>query len=224
MANSKQSQSKRGHLWAEAKRHCRLTREDVRIAKESGLDPRSLIKNNPSQSQQWKLPVKQWSRELCEKRKIKAPVGRRPDVQSPRPNRHSPDNLVLLPANEDEQERTATAGGADGVKPHAVDPGRLVALACLPRRLNWHLWRKEFQRQSANARDAVNQLITDLVYVLGHPAVLHTLLSGSLAGSVFALDQYRGHGPGRPDHRDNRRCGIATFCAVMSHRDQDGLG
>ena len=34
------------------------------MAKELGLNPRSLIKNIPSPEQRWKLPVKQWIRTL----------------------------------------------------------------------------------------------------------------------------------------------------------------
>ncbi len=60
--------SKRDTLWAEAKRRCRLNSEDIQMAKEMGLNPRSLIKNIPSPSEQWKAPVKQWIREMYEKR------------------------------------------------------------------------------------------------------------------------------------------------------------
>jgi len=104
MANSKQSQSKRDRLWAEAKQRCRLNREDVRIAKEMGLNPRSLIKNIPSPSQQWKLPVKQWIYELYEKRTGKVPVKRRVGVQLPKLTRHSSEDPVPLPADADERE------------------------------------------------------------------------------------------------------------------------
>jgi len=38
------------------------------MARELGLNPRTLIKNIPSPTQQWKLPVKQWIQELYEKR------------------------------------------------------------------------------------------------------------------------------------------------------------
>jgi len=37
--------SKKDNLWAEAKKRCRLNNEDIRIVKELGLNPRSLIKN-----------------------------------------------------------------------------------------------------------------------------------------------------------------------------------
>jgi len=50
--------------WAEAKRRCRLSDDDIRKAKELGIGPRSLIKNIPSPSQQWKAPVNEWVRGL----------------------------------------------------------------------------------------------------------------------------------------------------------------
>ena len=59
-------------LWAEAKKKCRLNAEEIGIAKELGINPRSLIKNIPSPSQQWKAPVGVWLRELKEKRLKKA--------------------------------------------------------------------------------------------------------------------------------------------------------
>jgi hypothetical protein len=57
--------------WVEAKRRCQLNQDDIRKAKELGLKPRSLIKNIPSKSQQWKAPVKYWIRDLYEKQQIK---------------------------------------------------------------------------------------------------------------------------------------------------------
>jgi len=54
--------------WEEAKRLCRLSAEEVRMAKELGFKPKSLIKNIPSPSQQWKAPVRDWVRDLYEKK------------------------------------------------------------------------------------------------------------------------------------------------------------
>jgi hypothetical protein len=54
--------------WAEAKRRCRLSVEDVRMAKELGFQPRGLIKNIPAPTQQWKAPVREWVRALYEKK------------------------------------------------------------------------------------------------------------------------------------------------------------
>ena len=53
-----------GDEWQEAKRRCGLSEEEVRMAKELGLAPRSLIKNIPAKSQPWKAPVSQWIRDL----------------------------------------------------------------------------------------------------------------------------------------------------------------
>lgn len=59
-------------LWQEAKKKCRLNNEDIRIAKELGLNPKSLIKNIPSKSEQWKAPVSVWIREIQEDRNNKS--------------------------------------------------------------------------------------------------------------------------------------------------------
>jgi len=42
------------------------------MAKEIGLNPRSLIKNIPSKSEPWKSPVKDWIHEMYQKRQKKA--------------------------------------------------------------------------------------------------------------------------------------------------------
>jgi len=70
--NKKQPKTKKDKLWIEAKSKCRLNSEDIRIAKEMGLNPLSLIKNIPSKSQPWKSPVKDWIHEMYEKRQEKA--------------------------------------------------------------------------------------------------------------------------------------------------------
>lgn len=59
-------------LWNEAKKRCRLNNEDIRIAKEMGLNPKSLIKNISNKSEQWKAPVKVWIHEMYEERQEKA--------------------------------------------------------------------------------------------------------------------------------------------------------
>ena len=59
-------------MWAEAKKKCRLNNEDIALAKRLGLNPRSLIKNIPSKSEPWKAPVKDWLREIDEKRQKKS--------------------------------------------------------------------------------------------------------------------------------------------------------
>jgi len=59
-------------LWQEAKKKCRLNNEDIKIAKELGLNPKSLIKNIPNKNEQWKAPVSVWIREIYEERKSKS--------------------------------------------------------------------------------------------------------------------------------------------------------
>jgi hypothetical protein len=54
--------------WKEAEKRCRLNDEEVRMAKELGINARSLIKNIPSRNQPWKSPVKQWVRSLYYKK------------------------------------------------------------------------------------------------------------------------------------------------------------
>ncbi|KGK88943.1 hypothetical protein DP73_11635 [Desulfosporosinus sp. HMP52] len=68
MANS----IKKDAEWAEAKKKCRRNEETLKMAKEMGLNPKSLIKNIPSKSEQWKAPVSVWIREMYEKRQDKS--------------------------------------------------------------------------------------------------------------------------------------------------------
>lgn len=58
--------------WEEAKKKCKLNAETLRMAKEMGLNPRSLIKNIPSKSEQWKAPVSVWIQDMYEERQAKA--------------------------------------------------------------------------------------------------------------------------------------------------------
>jgi len=54
--------------WAKAKRRCRLSADDVKMAKALGLRPWSLIKNIPDPREAWKAPVRDWVRDLYRKR------------------------------------------------------------------------------------------------------------------------------------------------------------
>ena len=63
---------KRDARWTEVKQRCRLNQEEIRMVKEMGLNPRSLIKNIPSKTEPWKLPVKDWIHEMYHKRQEKA--------------------------------------------------------------------------------------------------------------------------------------------------------
>jgi hypothetical protein len=62
---SKAAQERR---WAEAQRRCRLSDEALRMARELGLNPSSLIRNIPSPKQPWKAPVEEWVREMHRRR------------------------------------------------------------------------------------------------------------------------------------------------------------
>lgn len=70
MAHSKE-------LWMEAKKKCRLNEEDIKIAKEMGLNPKSLIKNIPNKSEQWKAPVKEWLHDMYDKRTKKSELAKK---------------------------------------------------------------------------------------------------------------------------------------------------
>ena len=59
-------------LWDEAKKKCRLGEEEIRMAKEMGLNPKSLIKNIPNKKEMWKAPVKDWIRDMYEDTKRKS--------------------------------------------------------------------------------------------------------------------------------------------------------
>lgn len=69
-------------LWEEAQRRCKLTDAEVRMAKELGFRPKSLLKNIPSASQKWKMPVSEWVRWLHEKKMgARRQAGGRPGPQ-----------------------------------------------------------------------------------------------------------------------------------------------
>ena len=53
-------------LWDEAKRKCRLG-EEIRMAKEMGLNPKSLIRNIPNKKEMWN-----WIHDMYEKRQRKS--------------------------------------------------------------------------------------------------------------------------------------------------------
>ena len=63
---------KKTDRWNEAKVRCRLSDEAMKMAKEMGLNPLSLIKNVPNKRQLWKAPVEEWVRDMYEKRKVKS--------------------------------------------------------------------------------------------------------------------------------------------------------
>lgn len=64
-------QDKKAERWKEAQVRCRLSDEAVKMAKQMGLNPLSLIKNIPNKNQRWKAPVEEWVRDMYEKRNTK---------------------------------------------------------------------------------------------------------------------------------------------------------
>ena len=59
-------------IWDEAKRKCRLGEEEIRMAKEMGLNPKSLIRNIPNNKEMRKAPVKDRIHDMYEIRQRKS--------------------------------------------------------------------------------------------------------------------------------------------------------
>jgi len=64
--------NKKTAAWEDAKEKCKLNAEILTMAKEMGLNPRSLIKNIPNKSEQWKEPVSVWIQGMYEERQAKS--------------------------------------------------------------------------------------------------------------------------------------------------------
>ncbi len=80
--------------WVRAKQVCRLNMEEIQMAKELGLSPKTLMKNQPGPSQKWKLPVKLWIRELhADRFGSRAPSVNRPAQSAPPPRPPDPDGF-----------------------------------------------------------------------------------------------------------------------------------
>ena len=88
------TKKKKESEWAEAKKKCRLNEETICMAKEMGLNPRSLIENIPSKSQQWKAPVHVWIRDMYEKRQIKIKKKKLVQNESAHIQKELPENIV----------------------------------------------------------------------------------------------------------------------------------
>ena len=59
MANKKREEE-----WKEVKKRCKVGDETIRMAKELGINPRTMIKNIPSKAEKWKAPVDVWIRDM----------------------------------------------------------------------------------------------------------------------------------------------------------------
>jgi hypothetical protein len=68
----KKGKNKPDTEWAEAYKKCHLNAETVKMAKELGMNPKSLIKNIPGKRELWKAPVKVWIQEMYEKHKTRS--------------------------------------------------------------------------------------------------------------------------------------------------------
>jgi len=68
---SQRKRNRKAKQWQEAQAKCGLSNEAVRMARELGMAPRSLIKNIPSQSQPWKASVEEWIRDLYQHRQAR---------------------------------------------------------------------------------------------------------------------------------------------------------
>lgn len=78
--------------WEKAQKLCRLSGEEVRMARELGISARSLIKNIPCPTQRWKAPVGVWIRNLYAKRiKKPVPTSRNASRLPVNPSEHFPD-------------------------------------------------------------------------------------------------------------------------------------
>src|SRR5580700_6663587 len=70
------------HEWPEAQKRCRLSDQDVVMAKSLGFGPDALIRAIPDRKQGWKLPAKDWIRELHFER-FGEVLGEKPIVVAP---------------------------------------------------------------------------------------------------------------------------------------------
>lgn len=58
--------------WAEAKRRCQMSDEGIKMARELGFAPRTLLSSHSSlRSEPWKASVEEWVRSLYEKQTAK---------------------------------------------------------------------------------------------------------------------------------------------------------
>jgi hypothetical protein len=91
----------REEAWAEAKQRCSLDEATLEMAREMGLNPRSLIKNVPGKSQPWKAPVREWIRDMYERRHRRGVENHRANEPERNPAVHTHDRRQ----NEDDHFR-----------------------------------------------------------------------------------------------------------------------
>jgi hypothetical protein len=93
--------NKQQDQWAEAQRRCRLSDEEIRMAKALAFQPHSLIKNIPSASQPWKAPVNEWVRLLYERKFASKPVPSQPPAEGRTPAQSKGRSAVVDFRNSD---------------------------------------------------------------------------------------------------------------------------
>jgi uncharacterized protein len=124
--------NKTDHEWAQARRRCGLSDEDVRMARELGFKPRSLIKNIPGKSQPWKAPVREWIRELHARRfggghGPAAGPGERERDLPPAVDFSDTDSGGLIPQYDTQTDEVYFTRASDGVAISMEEAGRYFA-------------------------------------------------------------------------------------------------
>lgn len=84
---------KNNAAWAEAKKRCRLNELEIKMAKELGMKPKSLLKNIPSPQEKWKAPVKVWIRDLYEEKFGRLPAKLKTPNQNSGEKKKAPKSL-----------------------------------------------------------------------------------------------------------------------------------
>ncbi|MFN7920611.1 MAG: hypothetical protein U0Q16_10975 [Bryobacteraceae bacterium] len=128
------SKSKVNVDWVEAKKRCRLNEDDIRMARELGMTPRSAIKNIPNPKDRWKLPVKEWIHELYAKKfpakyrervtavpawQPQTPIANQPPPADEPEPWVPPADLLSQPAWHDDERRTPPSPDAVNLRKQA---------------------------------------------------------------------------------------------------------
>jgi hypothetical protein len=200
----KKHNAKRDAEWAEAKRLCRLSVEDVRKAKEMGLNPRKLIKNRPNPSEPWKQPIHLWIRELYQERQEKQ--ARKQPKQPPSPE---PETVAqpVLPGQA--ADPIATDDEATPFEEDAFDEdlaGELLDLPPFPWQHQGPPSSREIAEENERMRRRQREFRLAADYVARAFAEFPEVQKVVLFGSVPVPLQKE-----VPRFREYRRAGIAIF-------------
>ncbi len=163
MAKKKPKPGSRDADWTEAKRRCRLSEEEVRMARDLGISPRSLIKNIPSPSQPWKAPVKVWVRELYFEKQAK--TTKKKSRRQAELDRDPPPMVDVEPVDADGHDWPGDPDRSEDVGDTLTAEGIAEANRDMMRR----------QREFRKAAELVAQALAEL------PQVQRVVLFGSVA-------------------------------------------